>query len=133
MSEGDWRQWIFQYWRYHVDGAFPPGELLTDYIFACQPPLYWLLMASLSTVLTPIHAAVVVSALAWALLLGAVFVGVRGRAGALVALVAVALLAREVEIFQWSAGGYPRSFGPGLVAEDLPEALPGVLAGLACS
>lgn len=115
-SEGDWRQWIFQYWRYHVDGAFPPGDLLTDYIFACQPPLYWLAMASLSTVMTPLHAAAVVSVAAWLGLLAALFFGVRGRASTLVALVAVALLARDVEVFQWSAGGYPRSFGPAVVA-----------------
>jgi hypothetical protein len=115
-SEGDWRQWIFQYWRYTVDGAFPPGDLLTDYIFACQPPLYWLAMASLSTFLAPAHAAVALSWVAWGLLLGAVFLGVRGRAGALVGLIAVALLVRDVELFRWSAGGYPRSFGPGLVA-----------------
>jgi hypothetical protein len=115
-SEGDWRQWIFQYWRYSVDGAFPPGELLTDYIFACQPPLYWLLMSTLSTFVTPLHAAFVVSVVAWAVLLFAIFAGVRGRTSALVALIAVAFFVREVEVFRWSAGGYPRSFGPALSA-----------------
>jgi len=31
----------------------------------------------------------------------------------------------------WLHGAAARAFGPGLIAEDLPEALPGVLAGLA--
>ena len=30
----------------------------------------------------------------------------------------------------WMHGAAARAFGPGLIAEDLPEALPGVLRGL---
>ena len=30
----------------------------------------------------------------------------------------------------WLHGAAARAFGPGLIAEDLPEALPGVLAAL---
>ena len=58
--DADQRQACFQYWRYAigVSDAFPPGDLLTDYAFVMHaPPLWWLLMASLSTVMGPLWAA----------------------------------------------------------------------------
>lgn len=31
--DGDMPQAVFQYWRYAVEGAFKPGDLLVDYAF----------------------------------------------------------------------------------------------------
>lgn len=116
VSEGDWRQWIYQYWRYTEPGTFPPGHWLTDYSFNMQPPFYWLMMATLSTFMVPMKAAVLVNIASWTLLIGSVVAGVRGRAGLLIGLIAAALLVREIDIFQYTSGGYPRSFGPSLTA-----------------
>lgn len=57
-------------------------------------------------------------------------------AGDVLAGFAVGLMARKLDPFEagciatWLHGEAARSFGPGLVAEDLPEALPGVLSNL---
>src|SRR5687768_5370884 len=47
VAETDWKQWVWQYWRYHIEGAFPPGHPITDYTFNAQPPLYHVVMSSL--------------------------------------------------------------------------------------
>ena len=53
-------------------------------------------------------------------------------AGMIVALLAQAMPAFEAACAAvWLHGSAARAFGPGLIAEDLPEALPGVLAELA--
>ena len=31
VAETDWKQWVWQYWRYHIPGAFPEGHPITDY------------------------------------------------------------------------------------------------------
>jgi hypothetical protein len=115
-SEGDWRQWIFTYWRNHDSTLLPGENLLTDYLDAMQPPLYRLMMATFSTVLVPTKAAFLVSIIAWGAFLAALWWGFEKRFGVLLALVVIALTVRNVEIFNWSAGGYPRSFGPPLTA-----------------
>ena len=51
VAETDWKQAVWQYWRYNIDGAFPPGHLLTDCAFVTHaPPVWWAMMASLSTI-----------------------------------------------------------------------------------
>jgi len=115
FAETDWKQWVWQYHRYGVDGAFPPGHLLTDYAFAMQPPLYWAMMAPLSTVLKPQWAASVVNMLAYGGSLYFVARLVQGRTGPLFAAAAAALLARDEVFHRVTLGGYPRTFGPLLV------------------
>ena len=67
VAETDWKQWVWQYWRYHIPGAFPEGNVITDYTFNAQPPLYHLVMSTLSRVVEPVVACNVVNWLAWAL------------------------------------------------------------------
>lgn len=113
--EGDWKQWIWHYWRYHEAGAFPPGHPLTDYAFAVQPPLWWAAMASLSHVVTPRTAAVALNVVSYSGAIVAVYLAVRARTGHALAVAAACLLVRDEAFFQVTAGGYPRSFGPTLV------------------
>lgn len=112
IAETDWKQWIWQYHRYARDGAFPPGQLLTDYGFAMQPPLYWLVMATLSSVMPPQWAATIVNAVA----IGGAFYFVarlvQSRTTPLFAAAAAALLARDEVFHRVTLGGYPRTFGP---------------------
>jgi len=115
-SEGDWRQWVFTYWRSYDDTLLPGANLLTDYLSAMQPPLYWLMMSTVGTFLVPTKAAFVVGVFAWVCLIAALVWGFGTRFGPLLGLLAAALLVRDVELFNWSTGGYPRSFGPALTA-----------------
>ena len=49
VADPDQRQAVWQYWRYHINGAIPPGDFLTDYAFVMHAPLvWWIMMASLS-------------------------------------------------------------------------------------
>src|SRR5581483_9609375 len=57
---GDQIQGAWQYWRYHVKGALPPGQLLTDYAFAYHsPPFHWAWAAALSTIFQPLRTAAI--------------------------------------------------------------------------
>jgi hypothetical protein len=112
VAETDWKQWIWQYHRYARDGAFPPGQLLTDYGFAMQPPLYWLVMATLSSVLHPQWAAAIVNIVAIAGAFYFVARIVEARTSPLFAAAAAALLARDEVFHRVTVGGYPRTFGP---------------------
>jgi hypothetical protein len=112
VAETDWKQWIWQYHRYARDGAFPPGHLLTDYGFAMQPPLYWLVMASLSSLMPPVWAAALVNMLAFGGALYFVARIVQARTSPLFAAAAAALLARDEVFHRVTVGGYPRTFGP---------------------
>jgi hypothetical protein len=115
--DGDQAQAVFQYWRYHHDGAMAPGHLLTDYAFVMHaPPGWWALMASLSTVVEPLVAAKVLQVVAWAGLVVAVVWAVGRRTEWIVGMAAAALVLRSPDLMQVSAGGYARSFGPVLVA-----------------
>ncbi|HEY1097287.1 MAG TPA: hypothetical protein VGF99_00100, partial [Myxococcota bacterium] len=113
-SEGDWRQWVFTYWKSYDPSLLPGDNLLTDYLEAMQPPLYRLLMSSIGHFLVPTKTAFVVGIIAWLALMAGMLWGIRRRFGWLLALLATALLVRDVELFNWSTGGYPRSFGPAL-------------------
>jgi hypothetical protein len=113
--EGDWTQWVWPYWRYHVDGAFPPGHVLTDYAFAVQPPLWWAAMASISRVVSPPTAAALLNVVAFVGAVVGAYLAVRAKANHAMAVAAACLLVRDDRFFQVTAGGYPRSFGPTLV------------------
>ena len=114
--DGDQAQAVFQYWRYHVDGALQPGHLLTDYAFVMHaPPGWWALMASLSTVWEPLMAAKILQVVAWALLTVTVVYVVGRRTEWLVGMATAALILRSPDLVSVAAGGYARSFGPFLL------------------
>ncbi len=115
VAETDWKQWVWQYWRYNIPGAFPEGHPITDYTFNAQPPLYHLAMSTLSRVFRPVVAANIVNWVAWTLALGACVATLRRRASLLVGLVVAALFVHDDVLHRISMGGYPRSFGPPLV------------------
>lgn len=113
--DGDMPQAVFQYWRYAVEGAFKPGDLLVDYAFVMHaPPVWWALMATLSSVFSPILAAKLLNVVAWAAACVALWWGVSRRSNAFVGFAAVALLVRSLDFTGIIAGGYARSFGPAL-------------------
>jgi hypothetical protein len=115
VAETDWKQWVWQYWRYNIKGAFPAGNLITDYTFNAQPPVYHMMMATLSTLLKPTVAADVINWFSWTLALGACLAALRSRgASIVVCLMCAALFVRDDILHKISAGGYPRSFGPTL-------------------
>jgi len=114
VAETDWKQRVWQYWRYHVDGAFPPGNVITDYTFNAQPPLYHLVMSTLSRLFRPVVAANIVNWIAWAAALWACVFAVRRRTTVVVGLMVALLFVRDDLLHKFSMGGYPRSFGPTL-------------------
>lgn len=114
--DGDQGQAVWQYWRYHVDGALKPGHLLTDYAFVMHaPPAWWAMMASLSTFVEPLTAAKILQVVTFiTLTLGAVFV-VGSRTHWLLGIAAGFLVLRSPDLASTMAGGYARSFGPSLL------------------
>jgi hypothetical protein len=114
--DGDQPQACWQYLRYTIDGAFPPGDLITDYAFVMHaPPGWWLLMASLSTFMEPLWAAKLLNIIAYLGTCAAMYVAVARRSNHFVGLAAAALIARSLDFNAIIAGGYARSFGPLLV------------------
>jgi hypothetical protein len=115
--DGDQAQAVWQYWRYAKSGAFPPGDLQTDYAFVMHaPPVWWLAMSTFTTILrSPLWAAKLLNLVSYG---GACFFLwrlVAKRSHALVGLAAVVVMLRNNTFFQLTAGGYARSFGPLLV------------------
>ena len=115
-AQTDWKQWIWQYWRYAEDGAFPPGHIITDYAFAMQPPLYHGMMRVLVPLTSPMVAANLVSIAAWILAVVGIFWALRRRAGLSWALLGCFLFVHDQSMWAFSVGGYPRSFGVTLTA-----------------
>ena len=113
--EGDWKQWIWQYHRYWIDGAFPPGHVITDYQFRVQPTLYFAVMAALSHVMHPGVAARILALLAWGLILFGAYQTTTKLSHWLPGLAAVVFVSHDFNLFSSTTGGYPRSFGPALV------------------
>lgn len=112
-ADGDQPQAVWHYWRYRVSGAFPPGQLMTDYAFAMHaPPGWWLMMASLSTFTSPLVAAKVLNLVAYVGTHVVIWAAVSRRSNAFVGLAAAFLLMRNVDFSAIIAGGYARSFGP---------------------
>lgn len=116
VAETDWKQAVWQYWRYHIDGAFPPGNLVTDYVFVTHaPPFWWAPMALLSTFVTPTTAANILNIVAFLGACVSMYFVVRRVANHYVALVAAVFVPRMPIFFAISSGGYARSFGQFLI------------------
>jgi hypothetical protein len=112
----DQRQAVFQYWRYFVSGAFPPGDMLTDYAFVMHaPPLWWLLMATLSTLMGPLWAAKLLNVFVYLATPAVLWRMVKRLSNEWLAWASVVLLLRAAPFHGITAGGYARSFGPLLV------------------
>jgi hypothetical protein len=116
VAETDWKQAIWQYWRYSIDGAFPAGHLLTDFAFATHgPPVWWFLMATLSRVANPIIAANILHIAGFVLVVVATYFVVVRYAHHYLAVVAAVLVPRMPMYFIVASGGFARSFGMGVV------------------
>jgi hypothetical protein len=112
-ADGDQAQAVWQYWRYHVAGLFPPGDFLTDYAFKMHaPPVWWALMASGSIFFEPVVVAKFWNVVAYVATLAVTVVGIGRRSNVFVGMAAAFLLARNVDFSTIIAGGYARSFGP---------------------
>jgi hypothetical protein len=113
--DGDQHQSIGEFWRYHIAGAMPPGHLFVDYAFAYHaPPVWWLVMASLSTLFGPLVAAKLLAFVAY---FGASFgaMTVVWRRAHPVLGCAVGMLAvRSPDLPEWITGGMARSLAPTL-------------------
>ncbi len=115
-ADGDQPQAIFYYWNYHLDGVFPDGNPLTEFASVMHtPPVWWLLMATLSVVIEPLFAAKLLNLVALVLTPLMAYAAVRQRSNHFIALAAAALLLRSTDFAAIIAGGYARSFGPFLV------------------
>jgi hypothetical protein len=114
VAETDWKQWVWMYHRYALEGAFPAGHVLTDYAMIVQPPAFWAAMASLSTLFGPVLAANLLNIVAFAGALASIAWAVAQRSAPIVGAAAAALLARDEVFHKITCGGYPRSFGPTL-------------------
>lgn len=114
--DGDHAQAVAHYWRYHVEGAMPAGDLLTDYAFLMHAPLgWWAPMALLSTVVTPLAAAKLLSLVAYAATGAFAWLLVYRKGNVYLAAATLVLIARCSACHFFLAGGYARSFGPPLV------------------
>ncbi len=112
----DQRQAIWHYWRYAIDGAFPDGNLLTDYAFVMHaPPGWWLMMAPLSAIVGPLVAAKIWTVVSYFGTAFMAYMATRTKGGPLVAAATVFMLLRQDDFWRITAGGYARSFGPFLV------------------
>jgi hypothetical protein len=114
---GDQQQSIGHYWRYAVDGAIPPGHLLTDYAQTYHSsPLWWLIMASMSALIGPLSSAKILGLLAYLLFaVGAVIVVGRRTEWVLGLLTGIMLLRNPPDAVEQITGGMARSMGPFLV------------------
>lgn len=114
--DGDQHQSIGHFLRYHLPGAMPRGNLLVDYAFAYHAtPLWWVVMATMSTVVEPLLAAKILHVVAYAAVaLGAVLVvGRRTNWG--VGIVAGFFVLRSPDLPEQITGGMARSIGPALL------------------
>ncbi len=112
-ADGDQPQAVWHYWRYNKTGAFPPGQLHTDYAFVMHaPPGWWVMMASLSTLMSPLIAAKFLNLVAYVGTHIVIWAAVARRSNAFIGLAAAFLLLRNVDFSAIIAGGYARSFGP---------------------
>lgn len=113
-AETDWKQWLWIYHRFSTPGAFPSGQLLTDYAFVVQPPGYLAAAAALSFLAGPVFAATVLYTVSFVLALGSAWWAAASRLHPVVALWAAVVVAHDHAFFKHTIGGYPRSFGPAL-------------------
>ncbi len=112
-ADGDQAQAVWQYWRYHISGVFPPGDLLVDYAFVMHaPPVWWAMMAGLSEVFEPVTSAKILNVVAYLVTPLALLLGVWRRSNVFVGVAAAFLMVRNEDFSGMMAGGYARSFGP---------------------
>ena len=114
VANGDWKQWVWHYNRYFIDGAFPPGQPLTDYAFTVQPPLWYAVMATASHLMRPTIVANALSFVAYFISVYAAYRAVKERTNTVLAVTGVMLTVRFIGFAALTTGGYPRSFGPSL-------------------
>jgi hypothetical protein len=113
-AETDWKQWLWLYHRYSTPGAFPSGQLLTDYALSVQPPLFFAVCAGLSWLIGPVPTAVFLYALAMGAAAHCAWWAARARVSPVAALLAALIVLHGYAYFKHAAGGYPRTFGPTL-------------------
>lgn len=112
-ADGDQAQAVWHYWRYHIDGAIPAGDLLTDYAFVMHaPPMWWALMAGLSHIFEPLMSAKILHVVAYFLTPAVAWLLVARRSAHVLGAAAAFLVVRSVDYHLIIAGGYARSFGP---------------------
>ena len=115
-AHGDQNQAVWEFWRYHVPGALPPGNLLTDYAFAYHaPPGYWALMAGLSTIFEPLTAGKLLQVVTWVALVVVTVIVVGKRTEWLLGIAAAFIVVRSPDLPVVASGGLARGFGPLLV------------------
>ena len=116
VADPDQRQAVFHYWRYQISGAFPPGDLLTDYAFVMHaPPFWWVMMAPLSLIFEPITAAMILNIFAFVATCIAAYLCCRAFMSHIAALAGAVFIAHSSGFHLVTAGGYARTFGPLLV------------------
>jgi hypothetical protein len=126
VAETDWKQAVWQYYRYYEEGVFPAGHALTDYAFVYHgQPLYLPLMATLSTFFDPRFAANLINIGCFVAALVFIYYAVRARSSHFVGLASVVFLAHDARFFRITAGGYARTFGPTLTLAFLAAWLSG--------
>lgn len=112
-ADGDQAQAVWQYWRYHISGLFPPGDFLTDYAFKMHaPPVWWAMMASGSLFFEPVTVAKFWNIIAYVSTVIVTIIAIGRRSNVFVGMAAAFLLARNLDFSTIIAGGYARSFGP---------------------
>ncbi|HEY1097385.1 MAG TPA: hypothetical protein VGF99_00600, partial [Myxococcota bacterium] len=114
--DGDQHQSIGQFWRYSVEGAIPPGHLITDYAFAYHaPPLWWVIMSTISTFSTPTAAAKIMTVVAYGLTAIAALLVVGRHTHWLLGVFVGFLILRSPDLPEQVTGGMARSLGPAFV------------------
>ena len=114
--DGDQHQSIGQFWRYSRNGAMPPGHLITDYAFAYHaPPLWWVIMSTISTFSTPTAAAKIMTVVAYGLTAFGAFLVVGKRTDWLLGCFVAFLVLRSPDLPEQVTGGMARSLGPAFV------------------
>jgi hypothetical protein len=114
--QGDQHQSIGHYWRYAVEGTIPNGHLISDYANTYHaPPLWWLVMATLSTLTDPIVAAKAFSIGAYALYATMIIVIVGRRTHFILGCLAAILVIRiPPGLPEQITGGMARCMAPTL-------------------
>ncbi len=114
--QGDQHQSVGHYWRYAVDGAIPNGHLISDYANTYHaPPLWWLVMATSSTLTDPVIAAKAFSVIAYALYATMIIVIVGRRTHFIIGVLAALLVIRiPPGLPEQITGGMARCMAPTL-------------------
>lgn len=112
---GDQLQSVGHLWRYRVDGAMPPGQLISDYAFAYHSPPLWLLITGTLAHWDPWITAKLLGPLAYLALAVVSYVLVAHRTNRLYGVLVAALVMRSPDLALQVTPGMARSFGPALL------------------